>query len=166
MPKVEYSYRILCDDYFIKWISTHTKEYQIWSKLVKIKASSKRHKKHHNIIIDADFKKIRSDINDTHIRAMVKPKSISEMCSEFGFKIEQKDIDNFDDITMRVVGALLLSSSHPYNTVILTTNDNKEKYINNDLFKTMTSVIVKSEEDAIQTIENMFMLYTRERDSK
>lgn len=56
MVDVEYSHRLVCDGEFLLWLSTHPKKTMIASCLMNIKASSKHHRKDHNIILESESK--------------------------------------------------------------------------------------------------------------
>lgn len=156
MVRVYFSSRILCDSDFMRWVLKHPQKVQIISKLMRIKANSKEHKKEHNVILDFDYREIKDITKEEFIRGAVK-----EICFDDYIKLPN---GSFDGISKRVIfSVLVLNSTEPFNTYIFTVDENKEKYENNEFFKSTERVRAKSGESALELINSFFRQYTIEK---
>ncbi|MFA4887938.1 MAG: hypothetical protein WC595_07040, partial [Candidatus Nanoarchaeia archaeon] len=105
-----------------------------------IKASSKQHRKCHNVILESE------------LNACIHSKTLSKKEIEVCFKkTEDPDFLSIhkDNITKSIIFAIDLATIKPYRTYIFTTQQKAIDYENNPHLKDVKSVIVKSENDAI-----------------
>lgn len=155
MTRVKYPARILADDKFVTWLIK--KDKLKFLRLTHIKASSLEHKKQHNIMLEKDVEKVLStkNINESNLRASFKGFPISK---------EFSDILNENLISIRLVLAMYLATESPYKTYIFTTKENSGEYLKSPHFNNIKTVIIKTEEDALDIIEYFWRLFCEERD--
>lgn len=155
MVRVKYPVRVLADKEFCKWLINYKDKEKQLIRLTHIKASSEDHKKEHNLIPDEDFKEIVKSrlISEFNFRAAFKPISIPTYVSSV-LK---------DRVDQMVVWAIILATEPPFKTVILTTKENEKKYISSPHYQSVKSIIIKSEEEALQYIEILWRIFLTER---
>ncbi len=153
--RVYYPYRILVDYFFVKqWIS-EGKRYEIFTRLMKTKATSSIHKKSHNLMLDEDFDKIVTDkkLNSNILGAMVKRTEIDSSLKEIK-----------DPITKTILFSIRLSSIAPYGVYIFTNEETKERYENNRHYIGIKSVVAIPFQKALRIVDSFHNLLIGERD--
>ena len=159
MVRIPFRARILCDCFFMEWTLKHTKKAQIMSRLIRIKSNSEHHKGEHNVILDFDFNKIRNLTKEHYLRASVKEISLDD------FLLPPDFFQDCNEVTKRVICAILLTSEHPYRTYIFTSPEKRKEYEQVKEIKNMISVRVKAGEDALEIIDEFHreFLFAREK---
>lgn len=142
MPSINYRYRILVDEHFIRWLIETNK--RTFLRLTHIKASSIDAKGEHNIMIEEDARKIitANIIKEHNLRAAFKGQEIPVEIT----KIHQ---DKYDQM---VVFAIAIATERPFSTYLLTTKEHISKYLESNHIKGVKSISVKAEEDALRII--------------
>jgi len=155
MVAVNYSHRIICDCHFINWLSKQKNKNTVISHLMHIKASSKYHKKYHNIILESELNTCigKGWLSESQIGACFK-------------KIENPDflIIHDDNITKTIIFSIELTSEKPYQCYIFTSPDKVKEYMDDSHYKGIKVVLVKGGEDAIKILENFFNAFKTARD--
>lgn len=158
LPRVEinYEFRIVIDYNFFKWLKNlnlTNNASEIKTYLMHIKASSKFHRRKHNLILPISYNKIISEqlysIED--IGAYVK------LDDDYKFA-------NADELEQVIKYSKIISNNElPYKVCILTSPEFQEKYNQNEHFKTSKNVIVKSGNLAIEFLKFNYKLFTESR---
>ncbi len=158
MVKVSFERRIFCDDSFIEWLLSHPNKIPVMLKLIRIKKVCKDCKEEHNVITDFDYKKVKNLPKSEYLlRGAVK-----EVPTDF---LEEFEPEIKDDITKRIIIALLLLDQEPYSVYIFTSPQNKSKYQDHSLLVSMkSSVKIKGGEEAVEIIEEFYRKFIRERE--
>jgi len=155
MVKVEFERRFLADPVFF---DTIVAEPILGTKLMHIKASSKKHPKTHNVILDVHADKVieKHSLSSSKVSACFHQESQpKELVQENG------------DISLLIRFAIYLSSKPPYTPVtILTTKEREQAILKNPHLEGIrSSVIVKSGTDAKMSIGVYFREYTHAKNS-
>ena len=162
MVYVSYSRRIIVDDEFIVWLSKSPQKAMFISKMLRINQNSKEHKKKNIIILEEDFKKLCDDkiIKDKDIiKGGMYPFDIKE---ELGINPG----NNINIYGLRLLSGVILSRSKPYQTVLLTTKENRKKYLENysEFMKQIKNFEIKDEDDGGIILNELFSSYASERE--
>ena len=154
MAKLPYSHRILADTDFIGLLEGNTKTIL---HLTNTKASSLHHTGTHTVILQEDFDQAVKDgkLTEGQIKAAFKRVE----CPEF---LEDED----DLISKRVRFAIHLSSKQPFQTMILTTSEKEKEYRKNPHFSGITSVSVRSNDDALEFINTFFQEFCERKEKE
>ena len=156
MPRVQFRYRLIADEYFIRWIIKNNKP--IFLKLTHIKSSSIDCKKEHNIMIEEDGLKIISEglIQESNLRAAFKGQNIP-------IQVTKVINDKHDQL---ILLAMILATDKPYFTYLLTTKDHLLKYQSSTHNTNVKSISIKAEEDALKIIDVLWNEFCLVREIK
>jgi len=163
MGWVRYNERILCDRHFIEWLLEPPKKFNIFRKLMYIKSSSLDYEGNHNIILDFDCKELLSKgiIKELYLRAAVKEETyLYDLISE---TLPEETAPTDDVICKRIFYAIWLLSKTPYSCYIFTAPSQKKDYEQNPHLQKMSSVKVKSGEEALEVIEEYWKQFILEK---
>lgn len=143
--------RILCDSDFIEWLLKQEKKAVVMKRLMHIK-NSKECEGEQNVILDFDF-------NDAI--KLTKPYWIS---AAFKQVPEPAFLDgDTDKPSKRIIYSIWLANKPPYMTYIFTCPENKKHYEENKHFKGMSTVSIKSGDDAVEIINTFYKQFELER---
>lgn len=156
MPRVEvnYEFRIVIDYNFFKWLkdpNLKNNVSEIKRHLMHIKASSKFHRRKHNLILPISYNKIIAEqlCDYEDIGAYVK------LNKDYKFA-------NDDELEQVIKFSKIISNNEiPYKVCILTSPEFQEMYNKNEHFKTSKNVIVKSGDIAIEFLKHNYNLFTK-----
>jgi len=153
MPSVKFSHRILADESFVRWLIKKDKSYFL--KLTHIKKSSIDCRGEHNIILEEDALKILGEdlIQEHNLKASFK-------LQEIPHEITDVLDDKYDQM---ILFAIVLATEKPFSTYLLTTKDNSHHYNASPHIKNVKTVNVKSEEDALKIISELWDEFCSER---
>ena len=142
MPAVKYRFRILADEGFIRWLIQRDKT--AFFKLTHIKKSSIDCRGEHNVMIENDGQKIIGEklIQEHNLRAAFKGKEMPRI-------ISTSILNKYDQM---VIFAIILATTKPFFTYILTTKESLQYYTNSSHFNGVKCISVKAEEDALKLI--------------
>ncbi|MBW2975121.1 hypothetical protein KY366_05380 [Candidatus Woesearchaeota archaeon] len=153
MPKESFTFRLVFDrDFYEITIKQHTKENptdkpSLLTKLMYINAKSKDHTRQHNVISKKMFNKILED-NKSMCRDLLR--------ASF-YDIDEPEIECIEDEKERVVKyAIDLASTVPFKSIILTTPEKEEEYLENEHYKNVKEITVKSGDEAIRLINSFW----------
>lgn len=166
MVDVPYSYRIVIDYDFIKWLSSSDKKISVISHLLRINKNSRHYKNKQVVILPEDYKKLCEEgiIKDkTMILGCLFPMEIDEEIKErLGEKLEELPVE-----LRRGILAVSLTGVSPFKVALFSTKTAKEKYKENG-FDTFSEAIdnlsLKNEEESLFLIEKLFRDFTSERE--
>ena len=151
MARTQYSKLLICDTAFFDKHVASSPTTQL--KLMHINMKSRQHHRKHVRISGRSFEEIqkKSPSYQKHvdlIRAAIKP-------------IDYPEVDNIekeeDEVERTVLHAINMSSSPPYDVVILTTDEKSEEYLKNAHFIKMKEVSVKTDDIALRLIDQMYL---------
>ncbi len=142
------------DKQFIEYCMSRPNKKSIFSRLMKIKASSLDHKKTHNIILEEDFDKLISegDISELVLSASIK-------------KIKESTaLSSMDIVTKRLLFAITLTSESPRMVYFFTTEELLPEYKKNKHYTGVKSVNIKSSQEALRIIDSYYNQFVTERE--
>ncbi len=158
LVSVDYDYRILCDAKFIQWLSRHPQRTKISSWLMHIKGSSLYHRRHHNIILSFEAKKL---VDDGKITKQ-KLSKIFRISSEVSLLEPYKD-----DITKNIIFAISLTHKKPHKCYLFTDNqESVDTYEKNTHYNNIKQVIIREGDDAFRIVKAMFEDFCLEREKR
>ncbi len=142
MPSFQFEARLVFDEHFYnKIIKTNP---ELLTKLMYINSCSLGHKRVSNIMSKGIFLKILNN-NPSMPRSLLR--------SSF-YDIELVELEVISDEIERVIKyAIHITSESPYKSIILTSDDIKEKYENNPHRQGVEEISVISGEKAMELIE-------------
>ena len=166
MAYPSYSYRLIVDYDFVKWISSSERKTQIISKLLRINKNSKDYKNKQIIILKEDYEKLCDDgiiKNKTMILGCLCPKEINEEVSSIlGDRLEKLPVE-----LRRGMLGVLLTSSRPFKSVLFTTKKSLSEYTSSgfdDFSRTIDNFSLKNEDESLYIIDKLYKEYTDERE--
>ena len=144
--------------HFIQWLSKlkkadSRKYYDATKQLVRIKASSAEYKKEHNVMLSSDF--------EAAMKAVAKEnKELAENLNGLFHPVEKPFFIKATDGEGTIIrSAVYMGNYSPYSTVILTSDDNLEKYKKNSHFGALSNVNAMCGEEALIEIRRVFKQY-------
>ncbi len=155
MLRVNFNSRILCDTHFMEYTLKNENKIPIIQRLMRIKSVSEDYKGEHNVILDFDFK-------DVLMKRLTKEHFIRAAFKEVPTPDFLEDGD--DDITKRIIYSIWLANKKPYNLYIFTSPEMEKEYNKNKHIEGMSSVKVKSGNDALEIINNFYRQFTLKRE--
>jgi len=162
MVKLEYDNRLLCDVAFLNSLRNLNarEKAELVHKMLYIRTSSKQYKKEHIVVLKSSV-----------------PYILPELAAKenFGISFFSMDDPEFleseaDQICRTLKFASYLTSQPPYRCVILTDPETKQKYLENDHYKTnrentLRSVRILAGEEALNLINTYFRDFENLRQS-
>jgi len=152
--EINYPYRIICDESFIRWLALQPDKEILLSHLMHIKASSLKYRKHHNLILSSESKKV------THLK-------LDFLKGAFRINEDPEFLSIHESsIIKNIIFAINIAEDPPYNCYILTSPEILKGYLDNEHLKDIMSVKLASGETARKVIKNLFAMYTSKREVK
>lgn len=159
---VDYPQRLIIDPDFIRWLlKENSNKNLVISGLLRINVSSKYNKKNHNVGLKKDIDELLKENivkDNTLLRGGLSSFSFPEDIEEF-----LKE-NTFDDVSQRIILGIFLTEDKPFRAVIITTKDKLEKYTENNYFKKVKDLSIKTNEEAIQLILSFFNMWKTEKE--
>lgn len=154
MERIDFRFRLVCDKGFLGWVMNQeilTKR-QILRKLMLIKSWSLYHPTTHNVILECDFDDVEfQKIVEAKLKEQESILGVVKPCQEPLFLRNEQDI-----ISKYVRYSIYLSNDKPYNVCIMTDEETEQKYKDNKHMKNITTVIIRSNQDAVDIIEKLY----------
>ncbi|MEK6941268.1 MAG: hypothetical protein AABW85_00205 [archaeon] len=152
MPKCAFTERLLIDSSFYEQLIKKA-GFGLLTKLMYINAKSKDYPREHNVMSEKCF----NDIVSNEKKQIEKEQAVSLLKASFRPINEPASIEAIDnEFERNIKFAIELASKSPFRTIILTSQENLDKYAKNPHYMGVKSIVVKANQDAIQTIESMY----------
>ncbi len=152
MPKESFTSRLVFDYDFYEMLKEHTKDNptkkpSLLTKLMYINVMSKEHSRGHNVMSKKIFKRILEN-NPTMGRDLLR--------ASF-YPAEVPELENLgDEIERTIKYAIDVASLKPFKSIILTAPDKEKEYLENNHYKDVKEITVKSGEEAIVLINSFW----------
>ena len=161
MVLVSFSYRIIVDCEFVRWMSGLQNKSMVISKMLRINQNSLEHKKENILIMGKDFADLCSDgtIKDKDtIRGGICPFDNNK---ELGISDGKLSTE-----ATRLLTGVILARQKPFRTILLTTKEGKKTYLSNynKFLEKIQNFSIAEEEDAVVIINDLFNSYCSQKD--
>ena len=149
MPSVLFSYRLIIDKDFYKDIKTKKiqRNPSLMIMLMRINDKSKGISRRHNVMSKKIFDEILNE----------NPNMPREILRASFYPLDNESIEIIDDeIERNIKLAIDLLDEEPNRSLILTSEETKEKYLNNPHFQNVKEIDVKYGDEALTILDKYF----------
>lgn len=161
--KVDYPYRLLLDYHFVAEVAkgkvfNSRQKFDILTWLMHIKATSKVHKRDHNLILEEQFNRLIADnvMTGDEIRKIAKPTSLPGTFSTLNGKY----------IVPNIIEAIILTNDSPWACTILTSEEKQGAYFSSRHIKGLKDIQTVSGKEAYTLVNSLMRTYELNKDQR